>query len=1728
WLDANSTEGEWLGKIADEFEAITGDPNALATVPYSAMEASVGSASSLARAAIDIQSPTIRGSESSAGYIGDPVNAATGNFIEPETDLAFTGACSTLALTRMYNSLNSEAGVFGTGWSSPLDMRLILSNEKATWVKEDGQHLIFPRCGEGWNRAELHALWLTRENTADLPVSLPTDAAQVLVVRDNAGAWWAFSSTGDWLAHSVGAGDVLTVNRDEQGQIVALQHARGRCIGIEYAAGRVAYAQSNDGTRMEYLYDREGRLTGARSALGPRVYDYNEQGLISAVIAADGTVEVENFYDALGRVRSQNYPHGVTRRYSYLAGGVTLVTNEDGSHANSWVSDAKGRLVGMIDAHQRRQTMAYDTFNNRVSVTERDGAMTVRAYTKRGLLAREVSPEGADTTYEYDAHDRLITLMTANGAVVSYEYADATGVERNPSVLVDALGGRTEMVWEGGLLTSMVGPTGVSVTCSYNAFGEMTAVSNAAGDVTSFVRDASGRIERIVSPLGLTTRFTYDAAGLLVSREDADGAVWRFGYGPGGRLTSMTDPAGARTTYEYNAAGEVAKTIDPLGRVSTRGFDSMGNLVSVTGADGALWALEYDQLMQNTAVIDPLGHRWSREFDANGELAAVVDPTGVRVSTAYQRRSGLLQVKDAFGTHTTSFDAYGRPVKETAADGSEEIYTYDAAGNVVEILDAEGALTLISRDGRGEVTSVTSPEGRVTSFTYDACGRPSTMTEPTGVITTLEYDADSRVITRSTSSGVREEITYDAASRPVVVRTNTGVSRYGYDACGRLVFAVDRKFGTRRFVYDAAGQLVTAINGLGGKTRYTYTAAGLVASVTDPRGESTFFEYDAAGQLMCRTDALGRKTTTSYDAAGRLVSSVSPDADVLSYTYDAAGSLATTRFNQQLICRVERDAAARTTTVFDYTDLGVGLVDEQTGAPAVHTLVHDRVGRLVRQSVAGSHAGAGHESVMTYDRDGLRTSLSVDGARTDYAYEPGTGLLSSAVRSAADGGVVEGLEYHYDGHGQLVRISDAKGQVLRAFDVVPTVVQGQASDAGDTASSDAADKVAATGASYVTDGGWATIDVRTTDDGEQITTTTYYSPQGLVIGIDDSADGLRLFTYDEAHQLTSVRSAAGVHSFVYDEAGFLIKESTADGVVREYSYDGAGQLVGLADSALGVSELVYDGLGRRVRWVAGNGAVTEFAYSPVGLLAEVSTGAGADANSGAGQVVRLWNDALGRVAGAQGTGVPADQGSGVCSVVWDPVADTLTVSALGGVPVSLAGAVVQDVLGSRGVDPFGVSPLAGGAVGSVAGAASAVPSAAAPGFGVTVAGSLQVAGLEVLGARAYDAVSRGFISPDPLVSPVGAGWASNVYAFVGNDPVGLVDPWGLSPMTASEFREYRADVRGRAVERAGKGLADFARDNAGWIALGVAAVGVAAAVVSGPIGWSILAGMAISGGMELGSQLISGKGLDWRKIATSASIGGIAGGFGAGVAGAVTKIGSKVFSSVASRFSARAGGVGQQISQVFRKVATNPATKNSVPRVVSGLKQTQIGLQRQAARYSSWASRVGSVGFREGVEAYVEAGVDTSLTYITDGHRVTGSGLVSAWGVPAVSNALLPGKVSKGFDDAFQKVGWKAAEGVLAKGRSMVSDGIGDFVNGVVSYSGAPMTYSPQYESYRDEDYKGPGWNALEATIGGLKQAVSGGVASRGPVESLKSVSFDPSAGSGAVLVDEVTEVPGE
>ena len=77
--------------------------------------------------------------------------------------------------------------------------------------------------------------------------------------------------------------------------------------------------------------------------------------------------------------------------------------------------------------------MRYDSFGNRVGITERDGSRTARVFDNRGRLKRERTPEGTDYTYGWDEHDRITGVSVRDAhdprnldtpMTVSYEYTD--------------------------------------------------------------------------------------------------------------------------------------------------------------------------------------------------------------------------------------------------------------------------------------------------------------------------------------------------------------------------------------------------------------------------------------------------------------------------------------------------------------------------------------------------------------------------------------------------------------------------------------------------------------------------------------------------------------------------------------------------------------------------------------------------------------------------------------------------------------------------------------------------------------------------------------------------------------------------------------------------------------------------------------------------------------------------------------------------------------------------------------------------------------------------------------------------------------------------------------------------------------------------------------------------------------------------------------------------------
>ncbi|MGI3785115.1 MAG: DUF6531 domain-containing protein, partial [Janthinobacterium lividum] len=454
WLAANDQDVEWAIVVADAFTAAGGEGK-VPTLSNSALGAALKTHRlDISRKDLTIEAPQAYGAPPTTGYADDPVNTATGNFLEVETDLAFPGAAGGLASGRCYNSFDRAEHAFGPGWSSICDAGLTFdaSDGPARLTLPDGRQINFPRLGEGWDRAVGENLWLAR-----------ADGSDDLVVTGNDGSWWRLTGGGTLLAYGTGpdsSRSFVTLRRDGAGRVDRVEHARGQWIHLDWADERVDSAHSADGRTVTFAYDADGRLQSATGPNGTRAYRWNEDGLIAAVVDADGVLEVDNVYDADGRVTSQRSPFGRTTRYVYLPGRTTVVSDEDGTRSNTWLHDHRGRLIGVVDADEQRQSTSYDRWGNPVLLTERDGSTTVHEYDARGRRTRTVTPSGADVTYGYDDLDRVTTVVTEQGAVTEYTYE---GQQRNPSTIVDPEGGLSRLSWADGLLTEIVDPTDVVV-----------------------------------------------------------------------------------------------------------------------------------------------------------------------------------------------------------------------------------------------------------------------------------------------------------------------------------------------------------------------------------------------------------------------------------------------------------------------------------------------------------------------------------------------------------------------------------------------------------------------------------------------------------------------------------------------------------------------------------------------------------------------------------------------------------------------------------------------------------------------------------------------------------------------------------------------------------------------------------------------------------------------------------------------------------------------------------------------------------------------------------------------------------------------------------------------------------------------------------------------------------------------------------------------------------------
>lgn len=1629
WLQQSNQVNTWVSGVAQDFRDAGSGTGNIKTVSNAYLDQRMQERGTGAPQVqkIEVHPAQVTGEIPTSGFANDPVNVATGNFIEPETDLSFPGTFArNLNLKRMYNSLavtNSQdipSGVFGIGWSSTLDQRLEFDADKASWFTADGRILTFAREGEGFARASGEAWWLTkaepgsdayariealqRETQQQLKNSRGLDESAVQaftqepfywIVMNNVHESFGFSASGDWVSATDGhPSNTVVAFRDAQGQVTDLVHPGSqRGIRVNYEAlvqsteapeyrPISAYTYNTTGAEAdtplmaaEYSYEGE-HLTGVSTNAGVRSYTHTDAGLIREVINANGIVEVTNTYDELGRVAHQLTEYGREVSYTYTPSLVTIVADaETGDNSNLWTSDSKGRLIGITATDGSRQTMRYDSFGNRVGITERDGSRTARVFDNRGRLKRERTPEGTDYTYGWDEHDRITGVSVRDARdprnlgtpmTVSYEYADS--VNPNPSAVTDADGAQTLYDWDDrGLLTRVTDPTGVSTTFEYDAYGDLVLVTNGAGNTTTLIRDDHGRVIGVIDPLGRRGTATYNSSGALASIENADGARWTFAYpefavkslpslvrnstntswSRGNLPTSVTDPYGATIRFTYNAGGEIASVTNPLGHTTEGTFDTWGNLVGLTTASGAVWNYVYDGLSQLVEATDPSGAVTRYSYDLNGELSSVTDATGVEIKRRVDRQRGIEEIADAFSSSFIHTDIFGRVTSEQKrarggssakkADVESEFITYDAAGRPVEILDAAGGLTRCERDGAGRVLRVISAEGRIETYDYDAAGRvishavgldaPERYTDEAGVsrvvepsawaITRLEYDAASQIIKRINPDGTVEKITYDVCGRVTGVEAGVRVASYEYDLCGRLIGVRDSSFGQRRFKYDAAGQIIQATDGLGFRTHFSYTATGQVCRVVDAAGQVTDYEYDALDRLVRVIKAAGTVDESvqeyAYDAAGRLIRAHDGVREYThTYDYAAGGRLSHTCVDGVKAAEFGVQDQGRTVWVRDYASAQALDGNASEDAFVQHRFVYDARGLLMERSrssvmtdTSGASSGTAdvdaqvqalntftntgaYTLTLGYDADGYRTRMVTPYGETAIAHD-GAGRVASMSRADQDAHRESpAAQYSYDAMGRLIRAQ--LGDILSRweFDGESGLVCSYSRE--NTAKADSVER-----------------------------TEVIRDEQGRIVGLD-SADGLVVYTYDAAGQLTGSRAGDLEFEWVF-ESGLMVSERTwrhSNGTdepeetsrvlsgERSFAYNRLNQLTEIIatdrtaeHTSTTVTTYEYNAAGERTREIItdnrGVQQVREYAWGAYSGLASVTdtyvTAHGGEAASRVRMVTDVTGE-LAQVSGVNGVSVP---------LLWDPDAAMPQILGAGGMPAPGSDGGFSQVGIAGGFDPWAVPSILGSAPDAQGMNIPGLPHALSAddsgvwesmlpaGFSFTGAGSVRVAGLDVMGARVFDGASKRFLSTDPLAQVPGTGFFADVYAFCGNNPVGLMDPWGLKPMSPDEFQKYsqeQYDKFWQGVRNVGEWVATVAMIGFGAV-LGAMATGL------GPLGgaaFGAASGALMGAGMYALEQKVSGKSIDWGKAGQEAIKGAITGAVSGAIGGGFTNL----------------------------------------------------------------------------------------------------------------------------------------------------------------------------------------------------------------------------------------------
>lgn len=901
---------------------------------------------------------------------------------------------------RTYNSQDTGSGIFGNGWSSPLEDVIVETTDGEDWYVDTD----VPGVPSSWH--------IDPDEPEDRGYQPPTDDEKTTYyfVRRNPDGRLQIDQPdhGSYETDTLGHVDTFrdpfdnetVIARDDTGFPTEVRGPDGYTVAVtKDSAGRVKTLSVPGGGIASYGYDDRNNLTSVRYGDGQAAqYEYDAKNRLTRIASGGGDDLLRLSYDRRNRLATFRYGAGPEWRVAYEPyQGRTTVTSDTGLE---WVYlyDDEGRTTSMRGPDHYQRDVVYDG--------DRMAKLTGRLLGGANFET-QLSYAGPSTS-----RVRRVTQKIGDHTA----FADIS--EDGRTIRIESDSGRYAQVVRGtrGEITRMESSGFAPMELAYDERGRLTTATR--GDRTiRLTYDGRGNVASVTDAAGQTVRYAYDAAGRRIRQTQGDGREISFGYDVWGNITALTPAKGAAEhRFGLNELGlETVHRLPEVGRKVARierEYDTLGRLTKRAMPDGRVLRMEYDTRGATSAIHTPRGRYDLTYTDKRGFPASIQSPEGHRVEYEYDTYGRLAKATTTgpvSGTVRQSYDNLSRVSYTTIAGSGSLNYGYDVDG----LLTRAGALELV-RDPGGLVSS--TKLGRVaTSLQRNDHGEVTQETVTFGerTLRAMRYDRDSggRVVKATESKGGTAhtwEYGYDAAGRLTTAKRDGKLwEQYGYDANGNrseIVHGKQKRIGE----VDARDRLTRV-----GDVRYEYDESGTrIARVV--KGRRTTYTTDILGQLREVRLATGKKITYEIDAEGRRVGKRMGGKRVQSFLYwDLLHPLAELDGNGKVTSRFVYASRSHVPDYLIKNGNTFRILSDRRGSPRlvvnasngkiVQELDYDPWGKVLRDTNPGfqpfGFAGG------LYDPD---TGLVRFGARD---YDPDTGHWTAPDPISFGGGTTNLYEY---------------------------------------------------------------------------------------------------------------------------------------------------------------------------------------------------------------------------------------------------------------------------------------------------------------------------------------------------------------------------------------------------------------------------------------------------------------------------------------------------------------------------------------------------------------------------------------------------------------------------------------------------------------------------------------------------------------------------------------------